>query len=267
MNTKNDPDNYRAHNRRAWNEIAAVRSQMFPPAEFFAQGGSTLTPRAVAAAQAALGALGGQEVIHLQCATGEDTLSWAGLGLAAYGVDISEVQIELARAKAQAAGLNARFTAADVYALPEALPGDWPAQYDLVFSGGGALVWLPDIWRWAEIAAGLVRPGGKLLLEEIHPISGVLWVENGELQVAADYFGRDRTQADRGWGHFKGGEDAHETKYEFNWPLGDIVTALIRAGLTLERLEEFPGGPAYRFKERVEESLRLPGDFILLARK
>ena len=267
MNLKSDSENYRAHNQRAWNEIAGVRSRMFPPAEFFAQGGSTLSPRVVTAAETALGSLGGQQVIHLQCATGEDTLSWAGLGLAAHGVDISEAQIELARAKAQAARLNARFTAADVYALPEALPADWPAQYDLVFSGGGALVWLPDIWRWAEIVAGLVRPGGKFLLEEIHPISGVLWVEDGELQISSDYFSRGKTEVERGWSHFKGGEDAQEGKYEFNWPLGDIVTALIQAGLTLERLEEFPGGPAYRFKDRVEDSWHLPGDFLLLARK
>ena len=258
-----DPQHFTQQNRRAWNEIAAVRSKVFPPVEFFAQGGCTLSPRISEAAQLAPA----QTLLHLQCATGEDTLSWAGLGAEAYGVDISELQIAIANQKAREAGLPARFAAADVYDVPGALPADWPAQYDRVFTGGGALVWLPDITRWAQIVAGLLKAGGRLVLEDIHPISGILWVEDGQLQLAGDYFGRGKTQAETGWSHFKGGEDAKETKYEFNWPLGDIVTALAQAGLRIERLEEFPGGPEYRFKDRQADSMRLPGDFLLTARR
>lgn len=258
-----DPQKFTDQNRRAWNEIAEVRSKVFPPAAFFAQGGCTLSPRILEAAQLSHGL----NLIHLQCATGEDTLSWAGLGAEAFGVDISDLQVEIASQKAREAGLAARFAAADLYNLPGALPADWPAQYDLVFTGGGALVWLPDITRWAQIVAGLLKPGGRLVLEDIHPISGILWVEDGQMQLAGNYFGRGQTEAETGWSHFKGGEDAREVKYEFNWPLGDIVTALARAGLVIERLEEFPGGPEYRFKERQDESMRLPGDFLLTAHR
>ena len=276
---KPDPQEFTQQNRRAWNEIAAVRNKVFPPAEFFAQGGCTLSPRVIEAAQLAPGSSlpfgSAKRVLHLQCATGEDTLSWAGLGAEAYGVDISELQIAIANQKAREAGLPARFAAADVYdcapsgapGVPGALPANWPAQYDVVFTGGGALVWLPDITRWAQIAAGLLKAGGRLVLEDIHPISGILWVEDRQLQIQGDYFGRGKTEAETGWSHFKGGEDAKETKYEFNWPLGDIVTALAQAGLRIERLEEFPGGPEYRFKDRQDESMRLPGDFLLTARK
>jgi hypothetical protein len=66
---------YTQQNRRAWNEIARVRSQIFPPAEFFAGGQTTLDPRAIQASQNVFGDLAGLRVIHLQCATGEDTLS------------------------------------------------------------------------------------------------------------------------------------------------------------------------------------------------
>ena len=266
-----DPQAYTDQNRRAWNEIAEVRSKTFPPGEFFAQGGCTLSKPVIAAAGAHRGMRlpsgSAKRVIHLQCATGEDTLSWAGLGAEAYGVDISELQAEIANRKAQESRLVARFAAADIYNLPAALPADWPAQYDLVFTGGGALVWLPDITRWAQVVAGLLKPGGRLVLEEIHPISGILWVEDGQIQLAGDYFSRGKTEAETGWSHFKGSEDAQEVKYEFNWPLGDIVTALAQAGLVIERLEEFPGGPEYRFKDRQEESMRLPGDFLLTAHK
>jgi SAM-dependent methyltransferase len=258
---------YTQQNRRAWNEIARVRSQGFPPAEFFAGGQTTLDPRAIQAAQDAFGGVVRLRVIHLQCATGEDTLSWSVLGAEAVGVDIAEQQIDIARLKAAQAGLSTQFAAADVYDLPAGLPAGLRGPYDLAFTGGGAIVWLPDLQRWAEIVAGLLRPGGRLLLVDEHPVSACLWVENGRLQIETDYFARSTPEEVAGWSHFKGGEDARETKYEFSWPLGDIVTAMAQAGLIIERMEEFPGGPEWRYGELQKASNRLPGEFLILARK
>jgi SAM-dependent methyltransferase len=258
---------YTQQNRRAWNEIARVRNLIFPPAEFFAGGQTTLDPRAIQVAQNTFGNLSGLRLIHLQCATGEDTQSWSVLGAEAVGVDIAEQQIEIARQKATDAGLSTRFVAADIYDLPDALPAGLGGPYDLVFTGGGAIVWLPDLARWAEVISRLLRPGGRLLLIDEHPVSQCLWVENGQLQIASDYFTRSTPEVFPGWSHFKGGENAQETKYEFNWPLGDIVTALAQAGLVIERLEEFPGGPEWRYGELQEVSNRLPGEYLILAKK
>ncbi len=256
---------YTQQNRRAWNEIAGVREKTFPPAAFFAEGGSTLDPRAVAAVEQAFGAGGaGLRVLHLQCATGEDTLSWAGLGARAVGADISDEQIGLARQKAAEAGLPVDFFAADVYDLPAELRS---ASFDVVFTGGGALVWLPDLKRWAAAAAACLKPGGRLVLIEEHPLASCMWVEDGRLVLEEDYFSRGRAYEVSGWHHFQGGEAAKETKYEFVWPLGDVVTAVAQAGLVIERLDEFPGGAAWRFGEQQSESLRLPGEFLLVARK
>ena len=270
----NQPDpvtHITGQNRRAWNEIAEVRSRVFPPAEFFAQGNSTLDVRTVDVVRAAFDRLDGLTLIHLQCATGEDTLSWAVLGARAYGVDIADQQIEIARKKAAAAGLAAQFFAADIYALPAALPAGWPTgQYDVVFTGGGAIVWLPDLQRWAKIAAALLRPGGRLVLSEEHPLSNCLDTNEGNLQVVDDYFRRGRPWEGHTWAHFSGGETATENKYEFNWPLGDIITALAQAGLIIERLEEFPGGPEWRFgstESEQGEMAHLPGEYLIVARK
>ena len=254
---------YTMQNRRAWNEIASVRAAIFPPAEFFARGGSTLDPQVCEAAREFFGDLRNLRVIHLQCATGEDTLSWAVLGALATGVDISDEQIELAKKKAAGANLPVRFIAADLYALPP----DLLNSFDIVFTGGGALVWLPDLPRWAQVAASLLKPGGRLMLMDEHPISGVLWSENGQLKVVDDYFRRSQPLAETGWSHFKGAENAKETKYEFIWPLGDVLNALIKAGLVIERLEEFPGGPEWRFGENQAEAAQLPGAYLLVARK
>lgn len=266
MNQSSFP--YTEQNRRAWNEIARVREKIFPPASFFASGGSNLEDRVVKTAQSVFKDLSRIQLIHLQCATGEETLSWVNSGVRmAVGVDISDQQIDLARQKAEAAGSKAKFVASDIYQLPESLPATLPFQYDLVYTGGGALVWLPDIRRWAGVVSKLLKPGGRLLLMEEHPISSCLGVNQGQLEIISNYFDRSNPEISTGWSHFQGGEGAKETKAEFSWPLGDILNSLIQAGLTLECVNEYPGGPEWRYGELVDQSKKLPGEFLLMARK
>jgi SAM-dependent methyltransferase len=253
-------NDYTAQNRRAWNEIAAVRATIWPDAAFFAAGGTLLEPEVLAAA----GDVRGQTILHLQCATGEDTLSWAVAGAQATGVDLSDAQIALAVEKAAAAGLAVRFVAADLYALPDDLQ---QGSFDYVYTGGGALVWLPDLDRWAATIVRALRPGGRLLLAEEHPVAGCLWIEDDQLQITADYFGRGTPDCRAGWSHFPGAEDAGEMKAEFSWPLGDVVTALAQAGLRIERLTEYPSVESWRFGNQLEQVAQLPGEYVLIARK
>jgi SAM-dependent methyltransferase len=252
---------YTAYNRRAWNEIAQVRHEKQPPASFFKEGHTTLDARELEAA----GDVKGRRLLHLQCSTGEDTLSWAVAGAEATGVDISEEQIKLARQKADEATLAVRFVAADVYALPNDLQA---GTFDYVYTSRGVIVWLPDLAGWARTIMAALKPGGAFLLFEEHPITGCLWITDGKLHMESDYFGRSKPEwSEGGWRHFKGGEDAKERRVEFLWPLGDIVTALAQAGLRIERLEEFPVESGWRFGEDVGELHRLPGKFLLIARK
>ena len=100
---------------------------------------------------------------------GTDTISLARLGATMTGLDFSPTSIEQARRIAGLAGADVRFVQAEVY---DALTVLEPASFDLVYTGIGALCWLPDIARWAGVVAGLLRPGGRLFLREGHP---VLW--------------------------------------------------------------------------------------------
>jgi len=84
---------------------------------------------------------------------------------------------------------------------------------------------------------------------------------------AIEAFARDRPEYDHGWAHFSGGEGATEAKVTFSWPLGDVVTSLARAGLRIERLEEFPSDAAWRFGPVLDAVQRLPGRYLLVARK
>jgi SAM-dependent methyltransferase len=254
-------EDYTEQNRRAWNEIAAVRQQaLFPPAVFFAEGGSILD----ATVRQAVGDAAGRSLLHLQCSTGEETLSWAVVGAQATGVDISDAQIALARQKAAAAQLDVRFIAADVYALPAELQA---ASFDLVYTGGGAMTWLPDLGRWAAAVASALKPGGRLVLHEEHPLAGCLWIADSKIRVDYNYFARAEPDYSSTWAHFKGGEKAKQTKVEFQWPLGDVVTAVAQAGLRIVALEEFPSNADWRFGEMLDAVQWLPGQYLLVATK
>ena len=253
-------DSYTSANRVAWDAIADMRQKIWPKAELFAEGGCLLAQ----SERTAAGDVHGLRLCHLQCATGEDTLSWANLGAKVTGVDISPRQIELARAKAAAAGIPAEFLAADVYALPEDLLR--PASFDIVYTGGGALVWLPDLDIWAAAIHRLLKPSGRLIVREEHPVIARVEVRDGSIEYVTDYFDR-RPVASTGWCHFPGGENAPETKWDWTWTIGDIVTSVAQAGLTIECLEESPSTAEWRFGDDLAAVQRLPGEFLLVARR
>jgi SAM-dependent methyltransferase len=254
---------YSQKNRRAWNEIARARSSKYEeslhPAAFFRDGGSILDPRVTAAA----GDVRGKSLLHLMCATGEETLSWAALGAHAVGVDISEEQIALARAKSQATNLDVRFEAADVGSLP----AEFGEGFALVYTATGVLVWIPDIDHWADVIATALKPGGRFILWEEHPIAMCMWGIDGVPQVVDDYFQSGESEESIGWAHFEGGDTATELKVEFGWTLGEIVTALARHGLRIELLVEYPSEAKWRFGSALKEVRRLPGLFLLTAIK
>ena len=259
-----DWDDAVAQNRRAWNEIARTRSKSYAdslvPAELLRSGRGILDPRVVEAA----GDATGKRLLHLMCATGEETMSWTVIGADASGVDLSEVNVELAKAKAADAGLDTRFVAADVGNLPADLAA---GRFDLVYTAIGVLVWIPDLDRWAAAIAAALRPGGRFILLDEHPMAMAMWEVDGHARIVDDYFGRRDAVTSTGWGHFEGGEDATEPTHQFAWPLGDILNALIGAGLTIERVDEYPTQSDWRFGDAIEEAKKLPGELLVVARR
>ncbi len=117
-----------------------------------------------------MGDVRGKRLLHLQCHFGMDTLNWARLGATVTGLDISTAAVQAARRLATYTEIaDARFVEANVYDAPEALGGE---TFDIVYTGIGALNWLPDIQRWAQVVAACVAPGGFFYILECHP---VLW--------------------------------------------------------------------------------------------
>jgi SAM-dependent methyltransferase len=242
---------YTEHNRVCWDQIAPARAP--EPAEFFAAGGSTLDDCEIAA----LPDVAGQRLLHLQCASGNESLSWAVRGAQVVGVDISAVAVRLATERAAQTGLAARFVAADVYDLPTELVG-----FDVVYARSGVVCWLPSLDRWARTVAGRLRPGGRFLLYEHHPVWEATAGAPDALRPVADYFGRSTPVAGLDPTRRPRAAVPDRSFVSFLWPLGDVVTALARAGLRIELVVEHPvpelygAGPA---------AARWPGTYLIRA--
>ncbi|MEU7831712.1 MULTISPECIES: class I SAM-dependent methyltransferase [unclassified Nonomuraea] len=223
---------YLTTNRANWNARVPIHvdSDFYDVEGFKANGRSVLRPFEVAE----VGDVSGRRLAHLQCHLGLDTLSWARLGAEVTGLDFSDAAIEQARAIAADCGLPARFVTADVYDAVEAL-GE---TYDIVYTGLGALVWLPELTRWAETVAALLEPGGFLYLAEFHPFPQVLDEETGTT-IAYDYFDRGPHIWEEPYTYTGGRLIESHTSVQFQHSIGDVVSAVAAAGLRVEFLHEY----------------------------
>lgn len=191
-----------------------------------------------------LGDIAGLRGVHLQCHIGTDTVSLSRLGARMTGLDFSSAALTEARRLAEGARADVDFVEADVYSAVDVL-GE--GSFDLVFTGIGALCWLPDIRRWADIVAGLLRPGGRLFLREGHPM---LWAldptpTDGRLTVRDAYFERPEPGLDEDDGTYveTAATFTITKSYFWNHGLGEIVTALLKVGLEVTMLEEHDSVP------------------------
>ncbi|GIF03654.1 class I SAM-dependent methyltransferase [Actinoplanes siamensis] len=190
-----------------------------------------------------LGDIAGQRAVHLQCHIGTDTLSLSRLGATMTGLDFSGESLRQARLLASSAGADISYVQSDAYAARDALDGD----FDLVFTGIGALGWLPDVKRWAATVASLLKPGGRLFIREGHP---VLWAcdydrTDGVIALSEPYFEQAEPQIYDEDGTYvdTGATFTHTVTHEWNHGLGEIVTAVLAAGLTLTGLVEHQSVP------------------------
>lgn len=246
---------YTQANRVGWDKFAASRPAA--GAQFFLDGQVTLDEWEARL----LGDVTGRRLLHLACANGNDTLSWAVLGASVTGVDISAAGIEVARRTAAATGLDANFVVADVYELPADLPA-----FDVVYISAGGICWMPDLDRWAQIVHDRLVPGGIAAVFEHHPLWEVLAAADGTLSLQFDYFSRQpHALAATDASKRPGGWVPDAALMSFVWPLGDVVTSLLRAGLRLTHVSEHPV-PAM-FSGLGPRAGWLPASYAILAQR
>ncbi|HEY2794015.1 MAG TPA: class I SAM-dependent methyltransferase [Micromonosporaceae bacterium] len=236
---------YQAVNRANWDDRVPVhlRSSDFYPTQRFIDDPAYLS-HVVAFDLPRLGDISGLRGVHLQCHIGTDTLSLSRLGADMTGLDFSEPAIAAATELAASAGADTSFVVSDVYGALSVLEA---GAYDLVYTGVGALCWLPEIRRWAEVVAALLRPGGRLFLREGHPVLWSLEYERppGHLEIEYAYFETEQPLIFDEPSTYTDPDAviAHGLTHEWNHGLGEIVTALLEQGMTLTMLEEHRSVP------------------------
>jgi SAM-dependent methyltransferase len=184
----------------------------------------------------------GTTLLHLQCHFGLDTLSWARRGAVVTGADFSGEGIRTARALAGEAGLSSRatFVRSDIEHLPDVLQG----SFDVVFTSWGALIWLGDLERWAEVVDHFLAPGGTFYVAEFHPY-GFLLAEDSTpdaLRIGYPYFQYGVPQKFDEPGDYADptAEPEHTVTFEWLHGVGEILDPLLQRGLHLEFLHELP---------------------------
>jgi SAM-dependent methyltransferase len=201
-----------------------------------------------------LGDVTGLTGVHLQCHIGTDTISLARLGARMTGLDFSPASIEQARRLAETAGPMVEFVEAEVYDAPAVLGRE---RFDFVFTGIGAICWLPSIRRWAEVVAELLVPGGWLFIREGHPMMWTLADRDDDLLVVEQsYFERAEPNVWDEGGTYVETDVQFETTVTHDWNhgLGEIVTALFDVGMELRMLVEHDSVPWEAFPGHMERT-------------
>ena len=200
-----------------------------------------------------LGDITGLRGVHLQCHIGTDTLSLARLGARMSGLDFSGPALDAAARLVMACGHDIDFVESDVYAALDVLPA---GEFDFVFTGIGALCWIPDAARWAHVVAELLKPGGFLFIREGHPMmwtlsdprpDGLVVVEFPYFESAGTVFSEETSYVEH-----EGVLDS-PTIVSFNHSLSEVFNALWNAGMSITLFDEHQTVPWNPLEDAMEE--------------
>jgi len=243
------PDDYIAKNRDAWNKRTTQHvGSEFYNMKSFVSGESSLQEIELKL----LGNIEGKSILHLQCHFGQDSLSMARMGAAVTGADLSDEAIRKAIEINEQLDLKAKFICCDIYDLPQYLD----QTFDIVFTSYGTIGWLPDLSRWAALIERYLKPGGKFIFAEFHP---VVWMFDYDFdKVAYNYF-KDEPIIEQTTGTYTDRNAPIEyEEVSWNHSLGEVFGSLLEHGMEIIHFEEFDYSPYDVFKHTYEFA---PGKF------
>jgi len=236
-------ENYKALNKAAWN----IRTDVHLESEFygledFINGKSSLNQ----IEKSLLGDVAGKNLLHLQCHFGQDSLSLARMGAKVTGVDISDKAIMRARELNEKLGLNANFVCSDIYDFKNSIS----EQFDIVFTSYGTIGWLPDLNKWASVIERSLKPGGRFIFVEFHP---VIWMyDNDFTKPVYRYFKAEPIiENEKGTYADRNATIEYET-VSWNHSLGEVLSSLLDVGLTITSFQEYDYSPYACFYKTIE---------------
>ena len=253
-------------NRRAWNQVAPIHAEVNQTRllQSFAQPGFSVLDAYETAKLQEIGVTG-KAVAQLACNNGRELLSIKNMGAGrCVGFDLSAEFIKHAEALNQAAQQDCEFVATSVYDIPAA----YDQAFDLVFITIGVLSWMPDIHAFFDVVGRILRPGGHLMIYEMHPFLNMLDLpEETEdpLKISLSYFNPAATE-DSGLDYYTGTNYDALPNYWFAHPLSAIFTALIQNQIAIVAFDEYAHDISLAFTA-IEPLQKVPLCYILVGQK
>ncbi len=241
--------NYIEKNKAAWNSRTDHHfNSSFYDVESFLKGKNSLNDIELKLLQDVTG----KNILHLQCHFGQDTISLVRMGAHVTGVDLSDNAINKAIHLANNAKADASFICCDIYDLPKHLD----KQFDIVFTSYGTIGWFPDLSKWAAIISKFLKPGGKFVFAEFHP---VVWMFDNDFGKVAYTYARSEPIIETEQGTYADKSAPITTEMiTWNHSISEVITSLLQHGLEINSLEEFDYSPYNCFNKTIEFE---PGKF------
>lgn len=233
-------EDYIKLNKETWNNKTPFHiNSAFYDVEGFLKGKTSLQEPELAL----LGDINGKKILHLQCHFGQDTISLNRMGATVTGVDLADKAIDFAKDLAIKANVEAEFICCNIYDLPTVLT----EKYDIVFTSYGTIGWLPDLDKWAAVINHFLKPEGRFVMVDFHP---VVWMFDDKFrEVAYNYFNTGEiietfsgTYADRE-------APIKNTSVNWNHSLSEIIGSLLKNNLQLTHFDEINYSPYNCFLE------------------
>lgn len=230
-------------NRKLWNDRVSIHVD----SEFYDQKGFLAGKSSLKNIELALlGDVQGKDVIHLQCHYGQDSLSLARMGARVTGIDFSDKAIEVAVGLNQSLDLGAEFYCCDVYDTLQVVS----KKFDIVFTTYGVIGWLPHMNKWAKVIADLLKPGGRLIFVEFHP---VVWMMDEQFDfIKYSYFNTEEIRETEEGSYADRYKNIKNESISWNHPFSDVVQSLLDAGLSIRKFQEFDYSPYACFDKMIK---------------
>ena len=239
-------ENYLEINRNSWNaKVEPHLKSDFYFVDEFLNGRTSLNSIELNL----LGDISGKEILHLQCHFGQDSISLARMGAKVTGIDLSDKAIEAAKELNEKCETDADFLVSDVYELPKNLN----QKFDIVYTSYGTIGWLPDLKKWAEVIQHFLKPGGKFVFVEFHP---VVWMFDDDFtHLKYNYF-NEKPIVETYEGTYADFSAPLSQKYVmWNHPTSEVLNSLIQNKMEILSFDEFDWSPypCFQHVEKFEE--------------